>query len=207
MFMPGSLDELWPVLGDHPGSRLFCGGTDLLVWLRGQRGGPAALVGLERIDALQGVSTTDEGVRIGAATTHAALLDVTLVNRHFPILIQALKTLGSPHIRCAGTLGGNIVTASPAGDTLPPLYVLGAKVELCSEGMTRTLPLEDFIRGPGLTTLAPGEILSAVTIPEPRGLTLQHFQKVGLRDAMACAVASLAALMAVSEQGIIERVR
>jgi CO/xanthine dehydrogenase FAD-binding subunit len=80
-------------------------------------------------------------------------------------------------------------------------------VELRSEGMTRMLPLEDFIRGPGLTTLAPGEILSAVTIPEPRGLTLQHFQKVGLRDAMACAVASLAALMAVSAQGIIERVR
>jgi CO/xanthine dehydrogenase FAD-binding subunit len=96
------------------------------------------------------------------------------------------------------------MTASPAGDTLAPLHVLGASVELCSAREVRRMPIDAFIPGPGKTALNPGEILSAVLFPRAEKITHQHFEKVGLRGAMACAVASLAAVMSVSEAGAIQ---
>jgi xanthine dehydrogenase small subunit len=207
VFLPESLDELWQLLSDNPGARIFAGGTDLLVWMRSGRIKPAALIGLERIEVLQGIIESDDGVRIGAGVTHETLLESPVIGRCFPVLTQALKTLGSPHIRHRGTLGGNIMTASPAGDTLPPLYTLGARVEMRSAHGVRSLPVEAVILGPGRTALAPGEILAAVFLPRPLGPTFQHFEKVGLREAMACAVASLAAVLGVSESGTIESAR
>jgi carbon-monoxide dehydrogenase small subunit/xanthine dehydrogenase small subunit len=204
VFLPESLDELWRLLADHPGARVFTGGTDLLVWMRSGRIKPAALIGLERMEALQGIIETDDGVRIGAGVTHETLLESPVIGRLFPVLTQALKVLGSPHIRHRGTIGGNIMTASPAGDTLPPLTTLGASVEMRSAHSVRSLPVEAFIRGPGRTALAPGEILAAVFLPRPVGRNFQHFEKVGLREAMACAVASLAAVLGVSESGTIK---
>jgi CO/xanthine dehydrogenase FAD-binding subunit len=106
-----------------------------------------------------------------------------------------------------GTIGGNIVTASPAGDTLPPLHVLGAEVELLSAEGARRMSLSAFILGPGKTALKTGEILSAIWIPRPAGTAVQHFEKVGLRGAMACSVASLAALISLSASGTIESAR
>ena len=205
VFRPGSLDELRAILAAHPETRMMAGGTDLLVWLRSRRIEPAGLVCLDRIDSLKGISETGDGVRIGACTSHADILESETVRRCFPVLAQAVETLGSPHIRRMGTVGGNIVTASPAGDTLPPLYVLGAQLELQSAHGVRRMPIEAFIRGPGQTALEPGEILSAVVVPKPGGVTHQHFEKVGLRKAMACSVASLAAVMAVSGAGRIKR--
>jgi CO/xanthine dehydrogenase FAD-binding subunit len=204
VFMPESLADLWPILSEYPETRVFSGGTDLLVWIRSRKIDPPALVCLERIAALQGIVETGDGVRIGACSSHATLMENPLVGSLFPILTRALQTLGSPHIRRMGTLGGNIMTASPAGDTLAPLYVLGARVELCSARDVRQMPLESFILGPGRTALNNGEILSAVFIPKPVGITHQHFEKVGLRTAMACAVCSLAAVIGVSASGKIE---
>jgi xanthine dehydrogenase small subunit len=204
VFLPESFDELWRLLSDNPRSRIFAGGTDLLVWMRSGRIKPAALIGLERIVALQGIIETDDGVRIGAGVTHEMLLGSPVIGRLFPVLTQALKTLGSPHIRHRGTIGGNIITASPAGDTLPPLYALGASVEMRSQHGVRSLSVEAFILGPGRTALAAGEILAAVFLPRPVGMNFQYFEKVGLREAMACAVASLAAVLGISESGAIE---
>lgn len=204
VFMPESLSALWAILAETPDARVLAGGTDLLVWIRSRRIDPAALVSLERIEALRGISETAEGVRIGACQTHAALLENPLIGRLFPVLTRALETLGSPHIRRMGTLGGNIMTASPAGDTLAPLYVLGAQVELRSAREIRQLPIETFIFGPGKTALNPGEILTAILIPKAKRTMHQHFEKVGLRGAMACAVASLAAVMHVLECGTIQ---
>lgn len=204
VFMPDSLTALWQILAEHPDARVFAGGTDILVWIRSHRIDPTALVCLERIEALCGISETADGVRIGACTPHAALLENGLIGCLFPVLSRAVQTLGSPHIRRMGTLGGNIMTASPAGDTLPPLYVLNACVELQTAQQVRQMPLENFILGSGKTALQAGEILSAVVIPKPERITHQHFEKVGLRSAMACAVASLAAVIGVSASGEIE---
>lgn len=207
VFSPKSLAELWAIISEHPQARILAGGTDLLIWIRNRRIDPPSLISLTGIDALRGIVEDSHWLRIGAGTSHATILGDPIVSVMFPVLAQALKTLGSPHIRRMGTIGGNIVTASPAGDTLPPLHALGAEVELSSVSGIRRLRISDFILAPGKTALTPGEILSAIFIPKMTGPTVQHFEKVGLRNAMACAVASIAAVIGVSADGTIESAR
>jgi len=107
-------------------------------------------------------------------------------------------------VRNQATLGGNICTASPAGDTLPALYVLEAQLELGSRTTTRTVPIQDFITGPGQTLLEPGEILSAIRIPLPPADSTQCFEKVGRRRALAISVASLAAMLRLTGKTVRE---
>ena len=106
-----------------------------------------------------------------------------------------------------GTIGGNICTASPAGDSLPALYVLQAEVELCTEKTTRYLPIHDFIIGPGETRLRRGEILRGIRVEKPSGFNAHHFEKIGQRKAMACATASMACMLRLSPSGVAERAR
>lgn len=207
VFLPESMRDLWSVMAETPEARVYAGGTDLLVALRAGEIAPADLICLERLPELQGVREEGEGLWIGAATTHAALLRNDLILKHLPLLAQALRTLGSPPIRNMGTIGGNICTASPAGDTLPPLYVLEAEVELQDGATTRRLPVRDFITGPGQTRLAAGEIMTGIRIKKPVAANCQRFEKIGQRRALACCLASLAALLRVSPDGVIETAR
>ena len=123
------------------------------------------------------------------------------------MLAKSVSFLASPPIRHMGTIGGNIVTASPAGDTLPALYVLGAEVEISSVGRSRRLPLGSFIRGPGTVDLHQGEILTGVWLKKAPHWNIRHFEKIGRRKAQACAIASMAAVLEVSEAGRIEKAR
>ncbi|HQB29523.1 MAG TPA: xanthine dehydrogenase family protein subunit M [Syntrophales bacterium] len=207
VFLPGNLEELWRVLEREPAPRPYCGGTDLLVHLRSGKTDPAALVCLERIPELSGVREEEGGLWIGAATTHARLLDDPLVRARLPLLARALSTLGSPPVRNMGTIGGNVCTASPAGDTLPPLYALDGEVELRSRDSSRRMPLRRFITGPGETALRPDEILACVRVKPDGAYNVHHFEKIGIRRAMACSIASLAALLRVSPSGEVEAVR
>jgi xanthine dehydrogenase FAD-binding subunit len=195
-----------------PDARVMAGGTDLLVRLRSGRETAGTLVSLDRLEALRGISEEGGGglhrtLRIGAAATHAEVLAHPLVRSRLPVLACALAELGSPPIRNMGTLGGNICTASPAGDSLPPLAVLGAELELASAAGTRRLRLEDFILGPGRTALARGEVLAAVHVPLPGTKVVQHFEKVGRRNALAVAVVSLAALVRLERGGKVAEAR
>jgi CO/xanthine dehydrogenase FAD-binding subunit len=135
------------------------------------------------------------------------LLQSPLIRKHFPVLIDGLKVLGSPPIRNMGTIGGNIVTASPAGDTLPPLYVLKAEVELRKGDSSRRVAIKDFLKGPGETLLAPGEVLTGIFVRKQADLNLHHYEKVGQRKALAIAVVSLAALLRVSDRGMVKEAR
>jgi len=198
--LPRTLDELWDRLAAWPEDVVFAGGTDLLVGLRTGRAIAPRLICLERVEGLGGVIEIDGWLRLGAGTTHAALLADARVMARAPLLTQALRTLGSPLVRNAGTLGGNICTASPAGDTLPPLYALDAELELATAKTVRRLPISAFIRGPGQTVLAAGEILVAVWVKVPAP-ALHHFEKVGQRQALSVAIASLAALVELTAQG------
>lgn len=184
----------------------MAGGTDLLVRRR-SFGVSRDIVCLERIAELRQVREEKGLLRLGACATHAQLLHSPLVQERIPVLAQALGVLGSPLVRNMGTLGGNIVTASPAGDTLPPLYALDARVELASHGGVRVLPLCEFITGPGSTRLKQGEIVSAVLVAPPAKGFLHHFEKVGRRKALAIAVVSLAALLRTGSDGKVEDVR
>lgn len=208
VYLPRTLAELWSYLDGEPEALVYAGGTDLLVKMRtGKVTAAPVLICLERLDELRKIRETADTIRIGAAATHAELIRHPLIVSYLPVLIQALQTLGSPLIRNMGTIGGNICTASPAGDTLPPLYILQAEVELCNGETIRALPIGEFISGPGETQLQKGEILTGVVLKKPLEYNFHHFEKVGQRKSMACAVASMAALLRLSPAGMIEAAR
>lgn len=198
---PRSLADLWPLLED--GFTVMAGGTDLLA--RPRRAPPPLIACLERIECLGRTGEEDGCLRLGACETHARLLRHPLVGARLPVLSRGLAVLGSPLVRNMGTLGGNIVTASPAGDTLPALYALDAAVEIASRRGLRRVPLAGFVLGPGRVALEPGEIVSAVLVPVGAPGARHHFEKVGRRDALAIAVVSLAAVLRLDGDGVVER--
>lgn len=204
--VPNHLDDVWPLLED-PSTMVYAGGTDVLVRLRAGGNKSRQMVCLEKVLELQGIEEAADWILIKAGTTLSRLLSDPLINRHFPVLVQAVRVLGSPPIRHMGTIGGNICTASPAGDTLPPLIVLQAEVELTRKEAVRRLPVCQFIRGPGKTDIKSGELLTGVRIPKPSRFNHHYFEKVGRRKAMAIAVVSMAALISQNTEGIIEDIR
>jgi CO/xanthine dehydrogenase FAD-binding subunit len=208
VYLPRTLTELWSTMDSEPEALIYAGGTDLLVKMRaGKAAAAPALICLERLAELRDIRETAVGIRFGAAVTHTELLRHPLILSRLPVLAQALRTLGSPLIRNMGTIGGNICTASPAGDSLPPLYILQTALELCKRDAVRILQIREFITGAGKTQLQKGEILTGITVKIPVGYNVHHFEKVGQRKSMACAVASMASLLQVSPAGVIEAAR
>jgi CO/xanthine dehydrogenase FAD-binding subunit len=207
VFLPRTLDEVWEIFAKEPQVAVYAGGTDLLVKMRASAVNPPCLVCLERVAELKGVRDDGNEIFIGAASTHGTLLDEQLIQENFPVLTKALSVLGSPPVRHMGTIGGNIVTASPAGDSLLPLYALDADVVIKSGERQSRFALKEFILGPGTVDLHPGEILGGVVIRKQPRFNVHHYEKVGRRKAQACAVASMAALLDVSEDGTIRDAR
>jgi CO/xanthine dehydrogenase FAD-binding subunit len=172
------------------------GGTDVMVALNFDRMRPETLLNLSEVAELRGCSRRNGTLRIGAGLTYTeAMSDLA---EELPALAEASRTVGSPQIRNRGTIGGNLGTASPAGDALPPLLVENAEVEVASLRGTRRLPLAEFLVGVKRTALAGDELITAVLV-EPSGQP-QTFMKVGPRNAMVIAVCSLA-LVADRERG------
>lgn len=186
---PKTLDEAIGALGELPGSQLLAGGTDFCVEVSFGARRPTAVVALRRVEELRGHDITDDHVRIGAGTTYAEMGTGPLALA-LPALAAAARTVGSPQIRNAGTLGGNVATASPAGDTLPLLVALGARVRLRGATGERVVPLEQFVTGVKRTVLGPDEVVLDVVVDRCRGP--QEFLKVGTRNAMVIAIASVA---------------
>jgi len=207
-YLPETLDEVWHTIEKRPDTMLYTGGTDMLVKLRGSHTlKDIHLLCLERIEELKTVYESKGNVFIGACCTHSQLILNPIIQQKFPVLAKALKSIGSPSIRNMGTIGGNICTASPAGDTLPPLYVLDAQLEIRSKEYVRHMPIRDFILGPGKTALKEGEILYGVWLDDSNIYKIQHFEKVGQRQSLTISIASLAALLNYSENGIVEKAR
>lgn len=206
MHAPRNLPELLQAMAACPSARLLAGGTDLLVRLRASGERPGEVIRLDCVEELRGIEVHGQEVRIGAAVTIAELGESAAVAERLPLLVRAAQHFASPPVRNMATIGGNICTASPAADTLPALYAMGASVELASSKGARALPLKDFILGPGRTALTPGEVLAAVRVPSCGHWQLAHFEKVGRREALAIAVVSLAALLEFKE-GKVSRAR
>ncbi|MCP9485597.1 MAG: FAD binding domain-containing protein [Gaiellaceae bacterium MAG52_C11] len=194
---PRSLDEALSVKAERPDARPIAGGTDLLVELNFDRARPETLLNLNEVPELRGWSRENGTLRLGSGLTYAEAMRAPLAEL-VPALAEASRTVGSPQIRTRGTLGGNLGTASPAGDALPPLLVEGAQVELGSLRGVRSLPLSEFLVGPKRNALEPDELVLAVRLlPSAQP---QTFMKVGPRNAMVIAVCSLA-LVADRERG------
>jgi len=187
--VPESLEAALSALAADPSASVLAGGTDLMVEVNDGRRPLDHVVVVGRLAELRGVRSEGATVVIGAATTYTEL-EHGLVAELAPALAYAARTVGSPQIRNAGTIGGNLATASPAGDTLPVLLALDAAVEIAGTAGSRTVPVAQFFTGPKRSVLAAGELVVAVRVPVRRGP--QDYLKVGVRNAMVIAVASLA---------------
>ncbi|NUP53776.1 MAG: xanthine dehydrogenase family protein subunit M [Catenulispora sp.] len=185
---PADWTEALEAKAAHPGAVPICGGTDVMVELNFELRRPPALLDLGRIRALKDWEVCDGHVRLGAAVTFARIISA-LADR-LPALATAARTVGSPQIRNRATIGGNLGTASPAGDAHPVLLATGAVVEAESVRGVRTIPVGDFFTGVKRNALEPDELIRAVRIPETAGP--QQFAKVGSRNAMVIAVCSFA---------------
>jgi CO/xanthine dehydrogenase FAD-binding subunit len=186
---PRSLDEALRLKSERPDARPIAGGTDLMVDLNFDRLRPEALLNLNEVAELRGWARENGSLRLAAGLTYTEAMESPLAEL-LPALAEASRTVGSPQIRNRGTVGGNLGTASPAGDALPPLLVEGAEVELTSVRGRRSLPLQEFLVGPKRNALEPDELVTAVHV-SPSGAK-QTFMKVGPRNAMVIAVVSLA---------------
>jgi len=200
-----STEELLAHL-DQPGAMILCGGTDLLVKMRGGLVSPTLLLDISELDSLRETRKTDGRIEIGAAVTESELLASDTIREHLPLLSIVLGKLGAVQIRNRGTLGGNVVNASPAADSAIPLLLYEAEVILEGSQGERQLPLETFFLGPGKTALAKGEFLRALSIPIPNVQFTPFFHKVGRRKALTIAIASLGALLRVQDK-VIEEIR
>ncbi|MEW5891219.1 MAG: xanthine dehydrogenase family protein subunit M, partial [Pseudomonadota bacterium] len=190
---------------------ILAGGTDLMPQSHaGRVKFKPTLMNIRRIPELKGIALDGGWLRIGALATISELMAAELVRRHCPVLAEAGDHFASGQIRNAGTLGGNICNASPAGDTLVPLLVLDAQAELVSKPngslRTRTLPLAQFFTGPGRTRREPNELLAAVRIPVPPPGSIARFYKFGTRPALDISAISIG-LAGVLRDGRLSQVR
>ena len=188
VLLPTSIDETVSALAES-GAQVLAGGTDFMVEVNAGLRRPESVVSLGQVQELRQWTQLAGEVRLGATVTYTQMLEPELAGQ-LPALAQAARTVGSPQIRNAGTIGGNLGTASPAGDTLPVLVALDAVVEVAGPGGHRTVTARDFLVGPKRNALAPGELVVAVRVPLLRGP--QEFRKVGVRNAMVISVASVA---------------
>jgi CO/xanthine dehydrogenase FAD-binding subunit len=186
---PRSLDEALALKAEQPDALPIRGGTDVMVAINFDRARPAALLDLSGVEELGGWSRQAGALRLGAGLTYAEAMRGELAEA-LPALAEASRSVGSPQIRNRGTIGGNLATASPAGDALPPLLIEQAEVECVSLRGSRRLALADFVTAPKRNALAADELIAAVWV-SPSGVP-QTFMKVGPRNAMVIAVVSLA---------------
>ena len=196
---PTSVDQLLDIMAKDPSASVLAGGTDLMVEvnLHGRR--PATVVALRSLEELTEWSHRSGRVTIGAGLPYADMEKGPLAHL-VPALAQAARTVGSPQIRAAGTIGGNLGTCSPAGDTLPVLAALNATIHVLHRDGVRDVPFSDFMVGVKRNCLRPGEIVHSVTVPVVEGW--QGYAKVGTRNAMVISTAS-ACLVHDSVEGLV----
>src|SRR5881396_3296151 len=155
---PYSLEEALEVKSEHPDAVPIQGGTDVMVDLNFDRRRPEVLLNLNEVAELRGWSQENGTLRLGSGLTYAEAMEAPLAEL-LPALAEASRTVGSPQIRNRGTIGGNLGTASPAGDALPPLLVEDAEVELASVRGARSVALRDFLVGPKRNAAEPDELI------------------------------------------------
>ncbi len=208
LYMPRTLSEALALLADNgPEALPIAGGTNLIPDMRGGRRRPAVLVNVGGLAELRGIRREDGHLVVGGGTTLAEVLESPLIAEEAPVLHRAARVFANPLVRNRATLAGNLVDASPAADSAPPLLVLDAEVELRSREGVRRMLLDDFLMGVRKTARRPDELLTAVRWTAPAPGTYTEFYKVGLRKADAIAVVSVAVLVERDEEGRVRKAR
>jgi CO/xanthine dehydrogenase FAD-binding subunit len=190
VFIPSSLAEATQLLAINPDAHLLTGGTDMMVEVNFNHRHPETVIALRNIPEIQqwSVDTASGIVHIGSSVPYATMEHGDLAQA-LPALAEAARTVGSPQIRAAGSIGGNLGTCSPAGDSLPVLSALDAVVHLRSDTSSRSVSFAEFMVGPKKNSRMANEIITGVSIPITNGW--QGYAKVGVRNAMVISVASV----------------
>jgi xanthine dehydrogenase FAD-binding subunit len=192
MVFPRDEEELLEQLDEN--SIILNGGTDIMVRNRMKGLNASKVVSLDKLQDMDKIIDEGDAIRILAKTTYSQILSNKTVQQLFPILQMTIREIGSTQIRNRGTLTGNIVNASPAGDGVLALYLLDALLVIRSKEGERTVRIDNFIKGPGNTALEVGEYVHSVIIPKCSKHAVHYFKKVGQRKAMAISIASMGAI-------------
>lgn len=200
---PATLAEAYALLSERGRSiKVIAGGTDLMVLMNAHMLDAAEFLDIWRLNELRGITDEDDVLRVGGLATYTQLIGSELIQRHVPALIDASRTIGAIQIQNRGTIGGNIVNASPAGDSLPVLAAYDVEMEIGSARGTRQVAFNEFYTGYRRTTLEPDELVLAVRIPKLKEGERDFFWKVGTRRAQAISKTVLAAKAKMSGQTI-----
>lgn len=200
---PKTLAEALRLLADEPGVwRLFAGGTDLMVLLESGKLDHRKFLSISHLAELRGITNGPSSLDMGTLTTFSQIRNSTPVTQLFPLLPQAASQVGAVAIQNRATIGGNIMNASPAGDSLPVLLAYDADVELVSKTGARWVRYVDFHTGYKKMAAQPNELLARVRLPKATPWTRQYFRKVGARAAQAISKLCMAGLVRMDENQI-----
>lgn len=198
LLQPATWQEALEMKAAHPDAVPIAGGTDVMVEINLDHRRPETIIDLTRLKELTEWGTDRGLLRIGAGVTYTRLIEE--LGDRLPGLAMASRTVGSPQIRNRGTVGGNLGTASPAGDAHPPLLAADAMVELASTSGSRRVPMSEFFTGPKRNAARPDELIAAFVVLPASGA--QQFSKVGTRNAMVIAVCSFAVSIDVARRRV-----
>ncbi|GAB4315875.1 MAG: hypothetical protein Kow0059_08160 [Candidatus Sumerlaeia bacterium] len=208
--IPGSLEEALSAYADHAPrhrTRLLAGGTDFVCEIKDGVDCPTAVIQINHLRELRGIELRDGRVHIGAATTWRDVELSPLVRERVPLLHLVTGQFASVQIRVMATVGGNLATASPAGDGIPPLFALDAELTLRSARGVRRVPIGQFYLDRRRTVLAPDEMITAVDLPLPDPDEIPFFIKLGQRASLNIAKVSVCGLTAFNGAGAVRKVR
>ncbi|MGB9561501.1 MAG: FAD binding domain-containing protein [bacterium] len=192
VFVPRSVDEALEFLDTEKGSVILAGGSDLVVKLKERKLTPKYVVDISHIDELRFIKEDGDYIVLGPLMTHEELRLSPFIMEFAPILHEALSQLGSPQIRNIGTIGGNIVTASPVADSVPPLFVLDATLKLQKKSGKRVVHISEFGIGPQKTIIERNELLTEIKFKKMGAHEVGFFRKLGQRKALSIAKVSVA---------------
>ncbi|MEA2087006.1 MAG: xanthine dehydrogenase family protein subunit M [Candidatus Caldatribacteriota bacterium] len=199
-FAPQQIEEALEILTEYGKEiKIIAGGTDLLVQYYDRLYEVGSWLDLKNIKELKEIKIHQNQMEIGAMVTHAQLEKSAEIKKYYPVLSQAAADIGSPQIRNRGTIGGNIVNASPAGDLLAPLMAYDAQFKLLSVQGEKIVPAEEFFIGPKKTILEPAQLLTRIILPLPSEKTYGCWIKIGKRKALIIATITLALLVEMAE--------
>lgn len=200
-YEPTKLPEACEILDNLKGKgHPLAGGTDLLVNMKKKLIAPEHLVSLARIEELKGIDASNDILKIGACVTASELTESEVIRSMFGALVEGAESLGSPLIRNLATIGGNLVAARPAADLPPALMAYGAKVILKKSSSDRSVPVEDFFKGPGESLIGPDEILTHVLLKKPQLASGSAYIKLGVRKTLDISLVSVAVYIVLDSQ-------
>lgn len=183
--IPNDIDEALEFCSRHPEYTLLAGGTDICVQMNSGVLKPKGLISIGRIEDLAMVEEDGDFIEIGSLATHTNIINSKLIRKFLPVLAKACSMIGARQIQNRGTIGGNVMNASPAGDTLPVLLAYGAEVQTTSINGSRVIPFTSFYTAYRKTSLRPGEIIKSFRIKKPDKREMADFLKIGARKAQA----------------------